>query len=298
MSQSVPPLLPVVLIAALLPASPVPAASPASAPCTTGAAPMLAGNWPATPPPLQHWLFSEKLDGVRARWDGRHLTTRQGNRIAVPAHFTRGWPAQPMDGELWAGRGQFDAVSALVRRADPQDQRWQAIRFHAFDLPCTAGDFAHRHQALQRLLGAGPAPHLALVRQLPVADQAALQHWLRQVLEHGGEGLMAHHRHARYHPGRSPLLLKIKPWHDAEATVTAHLPGQGKYRGHTGALRVRDDQGREFAVGSGLSDALRQSPPALGSRITYRYTERTAAGLPRFPRFVRVRDDEPALPRR
>lgn len=298
MSQPLAPLLPAALIAALLPASPILAAVAASPACSTGAAPMLAGSWPATPPPLQHWLFSEKLDGVRARWDGQHLTTRQGHRIAVPAHFTQGWPAQPMEGELWSGRGRFDAVSALVRRADAQDRGWQAVRFHAFDLPCMAGDFAHRHQALQRLLAAAPQPHLALVRQLPVADHAALQHWLQQVLEHGGEGLMAHHRHARHHPGRSPLLLKIKPWHDAEATVVAHLPGQGKYRGHTGALRVRDDHGRVFAVGSGLSDAQRHAPPALGSRITYRYTERTANGLPRFPRFVRVRDDEPSRPPR
>src|SRR5690606_2292483 len=50
----------------------------------------------------RYWV-SEKLDGVRGRWDGRVLWTRGGHRIHAPAWFTAGWPAVPMDGELWLG---------------------------------------------------------------------------------------------------------------------------------------------------------------------------------------------------
>ena len=255
-------------------------------------APMLASPWPQPAPDPGAYLFSEKLDGVRARWDGQRLSTRNGNPIAVPPGFTAGWPVQPLDGELWIGRGQFELTSTLVRARNPADPRWRQVHLHVFDLPAHAGDFAQRHAALQTLL-ARPAPHLRLVQQHRLADHAALQRWLQQVLTDGGEGLIAHHRHARYVPGRSALLYKIKPWHDAEANVIAHLPGRGRHAGHIGALQVRDAQGRVFAVGSGLSDAQRRGPPAIGSRITYRYTERTSRGLPRFPRFVRVRDDEP-----
>src|SRR3546814_11633439 len=50
---------------------------------------------------VAQYLVSEKLDGVRGRWDGRQLWTRGGLPVSAPAWFTAGWPAIPMDGELW-----------------------------------------------------------------------------------------------------------------------------------------------------------------------------------------------------
>jgi len=94
-----------------------------------------------------------------------------------------------------------------------------------------------------------------------------------------------------YEAARSATLLKVKPYDDAEATVIAHEPGQGKYRGRLGALRVRTDEGKEFSVGSGFTDAQRESPPAVGTVITYRFRGLTAEGLPRFPSFLRIRRD-------
>ena len=56
-----------------------------------------------------YWV-SEKLDGVRARWDGQRLQTRSGQPITPPRWFTRGWPRMAIDGELWLGAGRFDDV--------------------------------------------------------------------------------------------------------------------------------------------------------------------------------------------
>jgi DNA ligase-1 len=254
---------------------------------------MLASPW-QTGTAVEGWLFSEKLDGVRARWDGTTLWSRGGAPIAVPAGFTAGWPAQPLDGELWLGRGLFEQTSALVRGRRSDDPRWQQLHFWAFDLPADPGRFEDRADRLAALLRRHPSVHLRLVAQQPHRDEAALQAHLQHVLGAGGEGLIAHHRHARYQAGRSPLLRKLKPWHDAEATVLAHQAGQGKYRGQLGALLVQGDDGVRFAIGSGLSDAQRRQPPPPGSRITYRYTELTGNGRPRFPRLLRIRDDEPA----
>ena len=55
-------------------------------------------------------VYSEKLDGVRGYWNGTHLITRQGNIINNPAWFTKGWPKQAIDGELWIKRNQFQQV--------------------------------------------------------------------------------------------------------------------------------------------------------------------------------------------
>jgi DNA ligase-1 len=71
--------------------------------------------------------------------------------------------------------------------------------------------------------------------------------------------------------------------------VVDHEPGHGKYEGRLGALRVRTEAGNEFRIGTGLSDALRAQPPQVGTVVTYTYRGTTAAGVPRFASFLRVR---------
>ncbi len=239
---------------------------------------------------VQAYLVSEKLDGVRGRWDGQALWTRGGERIHAPAWFTRGWPTTPLDGELWIGHGRFDEASALVRTDDPDDPRWQAMHFMVFDLPGEGAVFASRVSHLQALIGAAGNPQLRMIAQRRVTSAAALDAWLQQVVDAGGEGLMLHRRDAHYVAGRSDALLKYKPFDDAEARVVGYAPGQGKYAGLLGALLVETADGRRFRLGSGLSDAERTTPPPVGTWVTYRYNGLTSKGLPRFARFLRVRD--------
>jgi DNA ligase-1 len=79
---------------------------------------------------------------------------------------------------------------------------------------------------------------------------------------------------------------------DEEGLVVGHQPGRGRLVGKTGALLVQMTSGQRFALGSGLSDALRRDPPPVGAWVTYRYRDRTPSGLPRFASFVRVREAE------
>lgn len=239
-----------------------------------------------------YWV-SEKLDGVRGRWDGQHLYTRSGNRIQAPAWFTAHWPRTPMDGELWMGRGRFDAASSLIRSADSQHPAWRELRFMVFDLPAHEGPFEARLMQMRDLLGRKGIAWLQPVAQYQLANSTQLDARLRQVVAQGGEGLMLHHRHARYRSGRSQLLFKYKPYQDAEAKVVGHLPGNGKYTGMLGALLVERTDGRRFRLGSGFSDAQRALPPPIGTLVTYRYNGLTLNGLPRFARFLRVRHDPP-----
>lgn len=238
---------------------------------------------------VQHYWVSEKLDGVRGRWDGEHLWTRGGHRIHAPTWFTRGWPATPMDGELWMGRGRFERTSATVRTARPVDADWRAMRFMVFDLPSHPGPFEARLVALRRDVRGAGVPWLRAVPQVRVPDASTLEQRLDEVEARGGEGLMLHHRDSIYRNGRSEWLLKYKRHDDAEARVIAHLPGRGKYDGMTGSLLVERPDGMRFRLGSGLSDAQRAAPPPIGAWVTYRYDGFTSKGLPRFARFLRVR---------
>lgn len=239
--------------------------------------------------PADYWV-SEKLDGVRAHWDGSRLRLRSGQPVVAPAWFTAALPAVTLDGELWMGRRSFDRLSGLIRRAAADDPAWREVRYMVFELPGAEGDFSTRAQQLRELAERAAVPWLEAVPQTRVADLRALRHRFEEVVRGGGEGLMLHRASARWAPGRSSALLKLTPWHDAEARVLAHLPGKGRLHGMTGSLLVETPDGRRFRLGSGLSDALRRSPPPPGTLVTYRYRELTPAGLPRFPRYLRMRD--------
>lgn len=115
-----------------------------------------------------------------------------------------------------------------------------------------------------------------------------MQQRLALTVAQGGEGLVLHRADAAYSAGRTYALLKLKPTLDTKAIVAAHHLGKGKYAGLLGALEVRTPEGRRFLIGSGLPDALRHKPPAIGSVISYRYRDLTSMGPPRFASFLRV----------
>lgn len=252
----------------------------------------------ATLDPSEYWI-SEKYDGIRAYWNGRELLTRNGHRIRAPAWFTHAWPREPLDGELWIGRGRFEALSSIVRDTNPDDTAWRQVRFMVFDLPAHPGSFTQRLSRLKMLLSSEvarlrerPPTWLRLAPQFRLTDHDALVAKLDQVVAAGGEGLMLHRADALYRLDRSDDLLKLKPHQDAEARVIAHLPGNGKYQGMLGALEVQRPDGLRLRIGTGFTDDERRHPPPLGAWITYSYYGLTAKGVPRFARFLRVRKDE------
>ena len=239
----------------------------------------------------QYWV-SEKLDGVRARWDGETLTSRNGNRFNAPPWFTRGFPHVPLDGELWMGRGTFERLSGAVRRRTPDDAQWRGIRYMVFDLPSSPATFDERLKRLQEIFAGVESPHIALVEQFRVASRDALMETLARMVAGGAEGLMLHKGSSIYLAGRTDDLLKLKPYEDAEAVVVAHLPGKGKLAGMLGALLVEMPDGRRFRLGSGFSLQERREPPRLGATVTYKHFGKTGSGLPRFASFLRIRDEQ------
>ena len=247
--------------------------------------PLLARNAPAGIDP-KPYLVSEKLDGVRALWDGTTLRFRSGRTVTAPAWFLAALPKTPLDGELWMGRRSFDALSATVRRNEPVDAEWRRINYRVFELPAGEGRFEQRADKLKTLASDIVVP----VEQQRFHSNAELRARLKQVVDAGGEGLMLHRADAPWLTGRNDALLKLKPLQDAEARVVAYVGGHGKYAGMVGALEVEAADGRRFRLGSGLSDELRRHPPPIGTTITYRYRDLTATGLPRFASYWRVRD--------
>ena len=109
------------------------------------------------------WHLSEKLDGMRAYWDGgisrgklcsevpwantakdyRRVTppfatglwSRYGKPIAAPDYWLDELPENiPLDGELYMGRGQFQSLISCVKRLDAGPE-WDDVQYKVFDIP-------------------------------------------------------------------------------------------------------------------------------------------------------------------
>jgi DNA ligase 1 len=236
------------------------------------------------------WWLSEKLDGVRAYWDGTRFLSRLGNRFFPPPWFVEGLPNTPLDGELWGGRKLFQRTVGIVKRQD-QSPLWKDLLYVVFDAPAHEGVFEDRVSHCESVVGKDQHPYARVHVQARCEGFDHLKEELARVEGLGGEGLMARMPRSRYEIGRSNTLLKIKTFHDAEARVVGHAPGAGRHKGRVGALIVELANETRFNVGTGLSDRDRENPPPVGALITFRFQELSDGGVPRFPSYVGVRLD-------
>ena len=243
---------------------------------------------------LRDYWASEKLDGVRAYWDGHILRTRSGRPIPIPKALHDTLPSNDaLDGELWIERGTFDVVSGLVRAHSSPASKWQSVQYKVFDLPHHTGTFDERLSALKALFRDNPNNFWSPLEQFKIAHKDALNTQLKAIEAQGGEGLMLHLASSRYSPHRTDHLLKVKSYQDAEATVIGYTKGKGKYLGLVGALFVSLRNGITFNIGSGLDDRDRATPPEIGSTITFKYFGLTPNGVPRFASYMRTRAPAP-----
>lgn len=243
---------------------------------------------------ISGWLMSEKLDGVRGYWDGKQLWSKNGKALHPPAAFVRDLPNFPLEGELWGGRNTFEKTVSVVL-AQEADDGWLQLQFAIFDVPHTPEGFLDRLGQAQRWFLAHPSPYAFVIAQRPVADHEQLLQELQRVEELGGEGLIVRKKDAHYSAGRSAEILKVKESRDAEAVVVAHLAGQGRNLGRLGALLVELPNGTRFKIGSGFSDEDRKNPPPVGEVITFKYFGYYRSGIPKFPSYLRIRQDKDLL---
>lgn len=239
---------------------------------------------------IQGWLVSEKLDGVRGVWDGKTLRSRQGNVINAPQSFLEQLPPFALDGELWAKRSDFESVVSIVRQSQP-DKRWKDIQYHIFEVPNQAGGLLERLAVLQSYLQQHSAPQIHILPQIPLESVEALEPLLQAVIDKGGEGLVIRDGSVPYQTGRLSSALKVKKYQDTECKITQILPGLGQFTGQMGSVECEMMDGKKIKIGSGFNHQQRREPPAMGTLITFKYYGLTEYGKPRFPVFLRVRDE-------
>lgn len=208
---------------------------------------------------------SEKFDGVQGAWDGQTMRTRTGNAICLPEWVANQLPDYPLVGELWAGRGNFDHIRALVQKKKPADSDWSGVNYMVFGGRISVPGFAIN------------------VKQERLASKKQLNRFYDEVLDGGGEGVVI--------TDVNGWMVKKKPLNDADGEVVDYIPGTGRNSGMVGSLVLKLENGRMLKVG-GLNDELRRKPPAFGTIIKFQYQGKTSSGLPRGARFLAIRAEQ------
>lgn len=148
------------------------------------------------------WLMSEKLDGWRVMWTGAEFVTREGSTLDAPEWFKAGMPAVALDGELFAGRGEFNAIQGLMRDG------WYGLTFQVFDAPEMVAPFRQRLAFLKTVR---LPSHAALVRHERCIDTFHLLCAADAVVAAGGEGMVVRNPRAMYCQGRTDEVLRWVP---------------------------------------------------------------------------------------
>lgn len=306
-------------------------------------------NW-RTKVNLSSYFFSEKLDGMRCIWvphtrgmlfkdvpfankfkDDRNLVctglwSRKAKIIHCPDWFVSGLPQNYiLDGELFGGRGEFQATISATRKLIPIDSEWDNIKFNVFDIP-TANEFysggkirfdkgcylqmpgppfgidysfqsfEHVKFRIEHLIDSG-MDHLGVVEQqtLPLSQNIAidmLTSALNNVFDLGGEGLMLRHRIGLWKPKRCDLLIKMVDCLESSGQVVGWNPGKDRLIGKLGSLKIKWED-KEFDL-SGFTDTERllnvDGSPIffkLGQQVKFKYRELTDDNVPKQPRYSR-----------
>ena len=233
---------------------------------------------------ITNWVMSEKLDGIRAYWDGKKLISRGGKIINAPKWFTKDYPPFKIDGELWTKRGDFENIASIVRDKTPSS-KWKDIKHYIFEVPQADGNLFQRLSKVEPYIN----DHIKIIPQIKIKNKEHLNIFLKSIESKNGEGVVVRDPNTPYIDHRTSKALKVKSFKDDECEVIGYTKGKGKYKDLIGAIKCKTQDNIEFKIGSGLSDKLRKYPPNIGDIITYKYQNKTKYGKPRFPVYFRIR---------
>lgn len=163
-----------------------------------------------------------------------------------------------------------------------------SFMFMVFDIILDNQTFVERRQELKKLNL--DCPNLDLVYFYAPATLDECIEKARNYFKMGYEGMMAYSTDHRYVSGkRQNTSIKIKFRPTADLVCYDVVEGNGKYIGQIGALLLRDEDGLEVSVGSGLSDFDRRQKPSffIGKTIEIEYEQILGTYIEPTIKFVR-----------
>jgi DNA ligase-1 len=265
--------------------------------------PMLAHDYHKRGKDIKFPCFVQpKLDGVRCIFQNGVLTSRQGKVFPDMEHIVAELEGVNLvlDGELYSDTLSFQQFVGLVRKKKhnaAEKVLLRQVKYWVYDC-VNDKPFDERFNTLQEMFhGARGFEH---VRQLPTEScdtKAQLKTFHDRYVADGKEGLIIRNSAGLYQlAARSKDLQKYKEFEDGEFTVVDYTDGEGSEKGLVIWVCETEDK-KQFSVRprgthEDRAEIFKDGDSYLGKKLTVRYQELTADGIPRFPVGIAFRDYE------
>ncbi len=282
--------------------------------------PLLAGNFDASKAKFPY-IATPKIDGIRFLMiDGVAVSrTFKPIRNKHIQELLSQYLPDGVDGELTSGDTFQSSTSAVMTiEGEPEFKVW------VFDYVNADEEILPFYLRILNLPPRFQAPfecEVLIGNNMNSLEE--VEHYETICLEGGYEGIMLRDPMGTYKFGRSTvndnILLKVKRFEDDEAELIAieekmsnqnvaekdafgRIKRSASIEGMVGAntagtLIVRNKEGLQFGIGSGLNDKMREElwinqEKYIGKLVKYKYFPQGIKELPRHPVFLGFRDRE------
>lgn len=248
----------------------------------TGVLPMLAHNYKDRGRYITEPCYVQpKLDGVRILVNNKGGISRTGKVVPGTEHWGRHLKdGEYLDGECYKHGMDFEAITSAFKTAP------ETLEFHVFDYY----DVNRPNLTFEERMS-----HVTVDTRMVTAKED-LQAVHDAFTTRGYEGIMIRNPSGAYEPGkRSNYLLKMKMFETEEFTIVGVHEGTGRDAG-TPVWECETGGGTFSVRPEGTVEARREAfgrrEEIVGKKLTVRFQNLTAAGVPRFPIGIAIRDYE------
>lgn len=249
-----------------------------------------------------------KLDGMRLIANKEGLWTRNGKEYKSIPHIYEALkplfkfnPKYIFDGEVYADKfaHDFNKICSLAKKTKPTDEdiaeSEKSIEYHVYDFPYWDDVFSARHAELLKVAKHFKNKKLKIVETHEVASSKEIDTHYEKFVQDGYEGLMVR-MDAKYENKRTKVLLKYKEFKDDEYEILDVVEGVGNKSGGAGALVCKNKDNSTFHSNikgnrEFCKAMLINKNDYIGKMATIQFFNLTVDGVPRFPYFLRVRDE-------
>ncbi len=228
------------------------------------------------------WVMSEKLDGIRAFWNGKTLLSKNGKELHYPSSFIYNFPTFALDGELYISRQNFELTQSIIMS---KSGSWDKITYNIFEVPFSDGNFYERLLKAKKWFKKHPSKYISFIDQIECKNTKHLLSYLDKLSKLGAEGVMVKNPNLPYQTSRVSSILKVKKAHDMEGLVVDINYKNEKFK----SLVLKLDNGIVFNLGNGYTKEERLNHPHIGDIVTFKYYGFTKYKKPKFASFLRVR---------
>lgn len=238
-------------------------------------------------------FVQQKLDGVRAVFNGKRMYSRLGKEFKNLGHIIDAikYTDYPLDGELYSDTLTFQEIVGIIKKEKltiKDAEKIKMVSFTVYDV-ITPFDYVDRKKIIETL---GKNKHVKILESEICKSPDDIEKFHDKYVKQGYEGLIIRNFKGKYEQkNRSKNLQKFKKFQDAEFEIVGFTQGIGVEAGLI-IYECKTENGGLFSVRPSGTHTVRKAMfkngnKYIGKMLTVKFFEYTDEGIPRFPTTMR-----------